>query len=38
MHASSQAFMQKLYLNVMGAEGIILEIVNSPDLGNCFFC
>lgn len=38
MHVSSQAVKQKLYLNGMGAEGIILGVANSPDLGNHFFC
>lgn len=32
-----QAVMEEVYLNTMGAKDIILEMHNSPDLGNCFF-
>lgn len=38
MHVSSQAVRQKLYLNGMGVEGIILGMANPPDVRNCFSC
>lgn len=37
MHVTSQGVMQTLYMNGMGAEGIIIGMAHSPDLGNCFF-